>query len=1221
MCSITNKKQTFTHALKKVNMEKMSRELLKAMSDSSQQMLGNLSKNVVINEVLAILGNVAKVDRTYVFQNTYEKGKLVSFSYAYEWCARGIEPQINNEELHNIPWTNFEELLHILKSKESFSVNTIDLGDDPTFQQALEMQSIKSVLFMPIFTDQEFWGYIGFDDCREEREWSEEELLTLSSIAANLGAFIERKRMHKQIEEQHARMEQQKTFYERLINRIPADIVVIGTDHRYKFISEHAITNPEIRNWIIDKNDHEYAAYRNKPKELADKRLAQQVQAIQTAQSVSHEESFLMPDGKIKHHIRILHPVLNTDQSIDYLLGYGIDITDLKERDAIILKQHKVIEETPIAVAFLNKEGNYYYMNQSHESIFGYGAGELIGKPWQTLYLPDEIEKIQQYYFPKLYETGKWKGETKGVKKDGSPIWQEITLSSLDDGSIVCISQDVTRAREDLKTVQLMHEQLELAMDASELAMFTWDLEKDIIKFSSSIKRIIPNWDTEQLELGMPEFLSLVHKDDVSAVNELLTTIRLRTEKESSLAFAIEYRIILDDERSIAIFGKGKISRFNESGKPIEFNGFMLDISKQRELDMMVKASEKRYRDLVESIKEVMFKVDLNNRWKFVNKAWTDISGYTQEETVGKRMTDFILPKDNQRYLRWYRSLAQNPNSKIIDEIRFLDKKGNILLIEFSASTHFNNEENVYEIVGIAQNTTQIKAIEAELEQSKQLLEQIISSIDEVIWSFDISTEKISYISPSCEQLTQKKDTEFYTNPSAWYDLLETEYLDGLVTSDDELQNGTKDSRDIIYPIRLKDGSVKWVRDQAKVIFNEYAEPIRIDGVSTNITNLIEAEHKLKVSEEKYRLISESIQDIITVLDVEGNVQYISPSSVKVTGYAYENLIDNNFLKVVHEDDRRKVYRFLRNTVNRKDSDAIVFRFLKANGDIIWMETVASVFQENTDGTILIQASSRDVTIRKQAEIELTRALQKEKELGELKSRFVSMASHEFRTPLSTIRIGAELIKMFIDNDKQKLSTRTELKVADKVNDILIDVDRITDLMTDILTMGKVEASRVPFNPEPVIIDDFMADYLSAEAPRVFHVRKWNFTNESKQLQVNIDKKLIKQVLQNVLSNAVKYSPVETAVDIKLTTESDKILISVTDYGMGIPEKDLPFVFESFFRASNAENIPGTGLGMPIIKLFTEMHGGRVSISSEQRKGTTLTIALPLAIHKTILPN
>jgi signal transduction histidine kinase len=201
---------------------------------------------------------------------------------------------------------------------------------------------------------------------------------------------------------------------------------------------------------------------------------------------------------------------------------------------------------------------------------------------------------------------------------------------------------------------------------------------------------------------------------------------------------------------------------------------------------------------------------------------------------------------------------------------------------------------------------------------------------------------------------------------------------------------------------------------------------------------------------------------------------------------------------------------------------------------------------------------------------------------------------------------------MFIDKDTNKLSPKTEHKVSDKVNEILIDVDRISDLMTDILTMGKVEASRVPFNPSIVSMVEFIEEYLHFEAPRIFHARKYNYVNEALNAQINIDRKLMKQVLQNALSNAVKYSPANSVVDITIKEEKGKVSIVVSDHGIGIPEKDLPFVFESFFRAANAENIPGTGLGMPIIRLFTEMNRGEVALESVQNKGTSLIITLPM---------
>ena len=156
------------------------------------------------------------------------------------------------------------------------------------------------------------------------------------------------------------------------------------------------------------------------------------------------------------------------------------------------------------------------------------------------------------------------------------------------------------------------------------------------------------------------------------------------------------------------------------------------------------------------------------------------------------------------------------------------------------------------------------------------------------------------------------------------------------------------------------------------------------------------------------------------------------------------------------------------------------------------------------------------------AELELKKALEKEKELSMLKSRFVSMASHEFRTPLATIRTGTELIKLFIDKEDGALSPKIYGKVNEKISEILLDIDRISDLMTDILTLGKVEASKISFNPKLLCINDFIKEYVAVDAVKIVNKRKVQLTLPEENIWANIDTKLITQVLQNGIGNAIK---------------------------------------------------------------------------------------------------
>jgi PAS domain S-box-containing protein len=338
----------------------------------------------------------------------------------------------------------------------------------------------------------------------------------------------------------------------------------------------------------------------------------------------------------------------------------------------------------------------------------------------------------------------------------------------------------------------------------------------------------------------------------------------------------------------------------------------------------------------------------------------------------------------------------------------------------------------------------------------------------------------------------------------------------------------------------------------------------------------------------------------------------MSPSGLKLSGFSEKDIIGSNLLKAVHIDYVKKVTHFLLNEIKPNQENKILFKSKTQNGSYKWFESIVTKLNSSNE-LGLLQASTRDVTPRIQAEIELTKALAKEKELSELKSRFVSMASHEFRTPLATIRSSAELIKLFIDKDPNAISPKIYNKVTEKLDDITLDIDRIAELMSDILTMGKVEANRIPFNPQTLNLADFVGEYLTIDAKKITDRRKINI-NLDKTLMVNIDIKLMKQVLQNAISNAIKYSPNEKPIDISIERVNNYSVITIKDNGIGIPEAELPLVFESFFRSTNVDNIPGTGLGMSIIKLFVEMNKGSVKIESKINKGTSLIITLPIAV-------
>ncbi|MCX6215820.1 PAS domain-containing sensor histidine kinase [Spirosoma sp.] len=252
---------------------------------------------------------------------------------------------------------------------------------------------------------------------------------------------------------------------------------------------------------------------------------------------------------------------------------------------------------------------------------------------------------------------------------------------------------------------------------------------------------------------------------------------------------------------------------------------------------------------------------------------------------------------------------------------------------------------------------------------------------------------------------------------------------------------------------------------------------------------------------------------------------------------------------------------------------------------------------------VMIMAT--EVTAEREKEQILHQSLRREQELNQLKSRFVSIASHEFRRPLTTIQTSAELINLYLDKPQDLARPVIEKHLVDIYNQI----EHMNELMTDLLTVGTIEAGKVAFHPhqtDVAVLCQYIIDRHFSNQPdgRVIH-----FSLNGLSRSALLDEKLMGHVLINLLTNALKFSQHDPRLELHFGDEA--IIIQVIDLGIGIPASDLPSLFEPFFRAGNTGSIQGTGLGLVIARQFVELHGGSLRIQSVEGKGTTSTIVLP----------
>jgi PAS domain S-box-containing protein len=239
-----------------------------------------------------------------------------------------------------------------------------------------------------------------------------------------------------------------------------------------------------------------------------------------------------------------------------------------------------------------------------------------------------------------------------------------------------------------------------------------------------------------------------------------------------------------------------------------------------------------------------------------------------------------------------------------------------------------------------------------------------------------------------------------------------------------------------------------------------------------------------------------------------------------------------------------------------------------------------------------------------QSQIELSEALDKERQLNEIKSRFVSMASHEFRTPLSTVLSSASLLAKYTNTEDQDKRTR-------HIEKIKTSVKHLNDILEDFLSLGKLDEGKLSSHPIEFDLQEFITDTVDEMKGLLKKDQFFNVEYEGNTL-ICSDKKLLKNIFINLITNAIKFSDEGTAITINSRADEKEAVIHVIDSGMGIGEEDQLHLFSSFFRGGNAMNIQGTGLGLHIVKRYLDLMGGQVSLKSKLNQGTTITITIPV---------
>ncbi|WP_143473591.1 sensor histidine kinase [Flavilitoribacter nigricans] len=615
------------------------------------------------------------------------------------------------------------------------------------------------------------------------------------------------------------------------------------------------------------------------------------------------------------------------------------------------------------------------------------------------------------------------------------------------------------------------------------------------------------------------------------------------------------------------------------------------------------------------------------------NKLAEDLFGYTRNELLGQKVEMLLPDQMRSRHVKHRAAYLEHPTPRLMGAGRDLygrRKDGSIFPIEISLS-HVRIEDKTA-VIAFISNIRWRKEQEEKLRHEKELAQMYLEMAGSIILVLDkeenitlINREGALILGGSEEEIIGQNWFENFVPEknraevrAVYYQLLEhqgsqLEYYENKV--------------------RATHGEIRLISWHNRLLQNEKGEAIGTISSGTDITLTREAELMLQESKARLKNYAIELEEEVaartaevfesqTKLKLSNQVAQIGYWEISLEEqkelsltwseeffrlfdqrYTEEPLPKEFFLQFIHPEDREVVTAQTRQAIKTGEDKRLEFRITTSHGQPKYISSELRGIRNQYGKLTKIFGVIQDITENKEIEKRLEQNLKKEKELGELKSRFVSMASHEFRTPLSAIQSSVDLIKIYQERGQPE-------KLGRHIGRIKSSVQNLTNILNDFLNLEKLESGKIIYQPEALQFEQYMRDILEEIGLLKKEDQEIHYEHRGADTAV-LDKHLLRNILNNLLSNAIKYSGEGARIEVRSEIGNQELSLSVKDQGIGIPQADQEHLMTRFFRATNVTNIQGTGLGLTIVRRYLDMMGGSIWFESKEGAGTTFFVKIP----------
>jgi PAS domain S-box-containing protein len=610
------------------------------------------------------------------------------------------------------------------------------------------------------------------------------------------------------------------------------------------------------------------------------------------------------------------------------------------------------------------------------------------------------------------------------------------------------------------------------------------------------------------------------------------------------------------------------------------------DVTDQAVAKHKIIESEDKLKIVIDASQLGVWEFDSKQKTGIYSDRYAQIFGYQNKEQLSiDKIKELLHPDDEE--------IRDDADKKVIEtgnlnyESRIFWKDGSIHWIEVNGTLFYDEDNKPLKMIGTIRDITDDKKHEKELIERGEKLNVVIEASKLGIWEYDILGTKGTF-NDRYAQIFGFENKE----------QINLEKSNKLLHPDDQIirdnaRDKVLESGYLNYETRFfwEDGSIHWMEVNGKLYYDEKNEPIKMIGTIRDITDEKMFANDLLEREEKFRLLADEMPQFVWTADNQGSLNYFNKSVYNFTGLNEASIIGDGWVNIIHSEDRDQNFLAWKEATSNGSDFIFENRFINKNGESRWQLSRAKPLKDNDGNIKMWIGTSTDIHEMKEAD--------------QQKDFFISMASHELKTPITSVKGYIQLLSSKY-KDTQDPFLKNALNVLNK------QVTTLTTLVTDLLDVSKINSGSLSLKKSKFALHDLVEEVIQ-EMQHINPKHQIIFCKEAEGI-VYADKENISQVLINFLTNAVKYSPASLNVTVKSVLDNGKIKISVSDKGIGLKEADRVKVFERFYRVEgkNEKTFPGFGIGLFIASEIINKHEGEIGVESKFGEGSTFFFKLPI---------